>query len=356
MEEANPGPPASGPADDDRFEPPPRADGSGPTADWVPASADDAPAPDGQPAIAEDLALEGRRVLVTGGAGFVGSHLVGALAPANEVRVLDDLSAGKRANVHPSATLVRGDVRDPDAVAAAMDGVDVVFHEAAMVSVPRSVEEPLACHDRNATGSLSVLEQARAEDARVVLASTTAVYGEPSTLPVPETASTAPRSPYAVSKLAAEEYAATYTERYGLPTVALRYFNVYGPGQPPGPYSGVITAFLDSLRTGAPLTVHGDGSQTRDFIHVSDVVRANLTAATTDGVGTAYNVGTGRETSIRDLAKLMATAADRDADIVHTDGREEDVQRSCADISRARAALGFEPCVSLEDGLAALVD
>jgi UDP-glucose 4-epimerase len=324
-------------------DPTPGPDAPGPTAEQVRAGDD---APD----------LEGRRVLVTGGAGFVGSHLVAALAPENDVRVLDDLSAGTRANVHPAATLVQGDVRDPDAVTKAMDGVEIVFHEAAMVSVPRSVEEPLACHERNATGTLTVLERARAEDARVVLASTTAVYGEPATLPVPETAATAPRSPYAVSKLAAEEYAATYTERYGLPTVALRYFNVYGPGQPPGPYSGVITAFLDALHTGAPLRVHGDGSQTRDFVHVSDVVRANLAAATTDGVGTAYNVGTGQETSIRELAELLATVSERDIEIVHTEGRDEDVQRSCADISRSRATLGFEPRVSLEDGLAALVE
>lgn len=300
------------------------------------------------------VAPEGRRVLVTGGAGFVGSHLAAALVADNEVRVLDDCSTGRRANVPDGATLVEGDVADPAAVADAMAGADLVFHQAATASVPRSVEAPLACHDDNATGSLTVLDRARAEDARVVLASSAAVYGEPSTVPVAEPAATAPAAPYGVSKLAAEEYARVYEARYGLETVALRYFNVYGPGDT-GEASGVVGAFCDRARAGRPLTVHGDGGQTRDFVHVRDVVRANLAAARTDATGRAYNVGTGRETSIRELAALVRRLVDGSVEVVHGPPRGGDIERSCADLSRATADLGYEPSVGLEAGLGDLL-
>ncbi|WP_276261484.1 NAD-dependent epimerase/dehydratase family protein [Haloglomus litoreum] len=299
------------------------------------------------------------RVLVTGGAGFVGSHLAAALLPENEVRVLDDCSTGTAEAVPAEATLFEGDVADPEAVAEAMAGVDLVFHQAAMVSVPRSVEAPVACHRTNATGSLQVLDRARYEDARVVLASSAAVYGEPAAVPVTETEPLVPESPYGVSKLAAEAYARTYADRYGLETVALRYFNIYGPGQAASDYSNVITTFLRRARAGRPLAIHGDGGQTRDFVHVDDVVRANLAAATADGdavAGTPINIGTGRSVTIRELAEQILSVTGSDSDIVHTDAREGDVEDSRAAIDRARQLLGYEPTVDLESGLGTLVD
>lgn len=314
-------------------------------------------APTGTIDIDEEHRISGRTILVTGGAGFIGSHIAAALAPANEVRVLDDCSTGRRGRVPDAATLTEGDVADPDVVATAMAGVDLVFHQAAQVSVPQSFETPVLCHRSNATGSLRILDRARAEDARVVLASSAAVYGEPDDVPVSETESTTPGSPYGVSKLAAEGYARTYAERYGLETVPLRYFNVYGPGQSASDYSNVVTAFLDRAKAGDPLLVHGDGQQTRDFVHVHDVVRANLAAATVGAAtGEPVNIGTGRTVTVRELAECLRAAAGSPSEIRHTDSREGDIKHSCADIERARRVLGFEPSVDLKTGLLTLVD
>ncbi|WP_265107852.1 NAD-dependent epimerase/dehydratase family protein [Halosolutus halophilus] len=299
--------------------------------------------------------LRDRTVLVTGGAGFIGSHLVEALAPANEVRVLDDFSTGSRDYVPEDVTVIEGDVRDPIALQKAARGVDVIFHQAAVVSVSRSVGEPRRTNGTNLDAGLLVLEQARQEDARVVVASSAAVYGHPAELPVPETAATEPTSPYGVQKLAIDQYARLYEELYDLPTVALRYFNVYGPRQR-GPYSGVISTFFEQARADEPITVAGDGEQTRDFVHVSDVVRANLRAATTDAVGAAYNVGTGDRTSIQDLAETIREVTDSSSPIVHRDPRAGDIRHSGADLSRATRRLGFEPRVSLESGLRSLAD
>ncbi|QLG64322.1 NAD-dependent epimerase/dehydratase family protein [Halorarum salinum] len=301
-------------------------------------------------------APSGLTTLVTGGAGFVGSHVADALVADNEVRVLDDLSTGRPGNVPDGATLVEGDVRDPNDLGAAMEGVDLVFHEAGLVSVPDSVERPAESHDRNATATVRLLEAARRADARAVLASSVAIYGEPESVPVAEDHPKEPASPYALDKLALDHYARLYNDLYGLETVALRYFNVYGPGQASGPYSGVIRAFLDQARSGGPLTVEGDGEQTRDFVHVSDVVDANLAAARTDDVGTAVNVGTGESVTIRELAGTVRDVTGADVDVVHTDPRPGDLRRSRADLSRAREVLGYEPTVSLRDGLAALVE
>ncbi|WP_251344266.1 NAD-dependent epimerase/dehydratase family protein [Haloplanus halophilus] len=298
----------------------------------------------------------GRSVLVTGGAGFVGSHLVDALVDDNEVRVLDDLSNGSRAAVPDAATLVAGDVRDPETVARAAEGVDLVFHLAANVSVERSVAAPVESHRVNVDGTLHVLEAAREAGARVVFASSAAVYGDPPSVPVAESAPKAPSSPYGAEKLSADRYLRLYADRYGLETVSLRYFNVYGPGGLDTDYSGVIDVFLSRAREGRDLPVHGDGTQTRDFVHVADVVRANLLAAITDATGAAYNVGTGHSVTISRLADLVVDATDSPSDVVHTDPREGDVDESEADISRAREILGFEPRVSLREGLDHLVD
>lgn len=297
--------------------------------------------------------IRDRTVLVTGGAGFVGSHLVDALVADNDVRVLDDFSSGHRANLPDDVTVVKGDIRDPIALQQAARGVDLIFHEAALVSVTQSVDDPWTSNQTNLDATLLVLEQARQEDARVVLASSAAIYGHPAELPVSERTTPDPTSPYGIQKLAIDQYARLYNELYGLPTVVLRYFNVYGPRQQ-GPYSGVISTFLEQARNGSPLTIDGDGEQTRDFVHVNDVVRANLLAATTDQTGTAFNIGTGRSTTVLELAKLVRGATNSDSSIVHEPPRSGDVRHSRADISNARQHLEFEPRISLEAGIRSL--
>lgn len=303
-----------------------------------------------------DPDLRDRSVLVTGGAGFIGSHLADALVPANDVTILDDLSTGRRANVPDGADLVDGSVEDTAAVERAMDDADVVFHEAAVVSVQRSVEDPTGTHGVTVDGTLNVLEAALERDARVVLASSAAIYGPPETVPIPETAPKRPTSPYGLDKLAVDRYATLYHDLYGLEAVALRYFNVYGPRQVAGDYSGVITVFVDQARRDAPITVHGDGEQTRDFVHVSDVVRANLLAATADVAGEAINVGTGEATTIERLATVVRDAVGADSEITYTDPRPGDIRHSRADVSRAREALGFRADVGLEAGIRTLLE
>jgi UDP-glucose 4-epimerase len=303
----------------------------------------------------DSSAIRDKRVLVTGGAGFIGSHLVEALAPDNNVRVLDDFSTGDRSHLPENVTVVEGDVRDPIALQRAARGVDVIFHHAAVVSVSRSVDAPRQSNHTNLDASLLVLEQARQEDARVVVASSAAVYGHPAELPVPESAPTEPTSPYGVQKLALDQYARLYAELYDLPTVALRYFNVYGPRQQ-GPYSGVISTFLEQARADEPITIEGDGEQTRDFVHVSDVVRANLQAAATEETGDAYNVGTGTQISIRELAEIVREATDSSSPIVHHEPRPGDIRHSGAATAKAVQTLGFESRIDLESGIRALAD
>jgi UDP-glucose 4-epimerase len=290
-------------------------------------------------------------VVVTGGAGFIGSRIVDALADDTEVRVLDDLSTGATDNLPDGVELVEGDVRDEGAVREAVGDADLIFHEAAEVSVTRSIERPRRSNDVNVGGTLNVLEAARDADARVVFASSCAIYGVPESVPIAEDAPVRPRSPYAIDKYAAESYVRAYHDLYGVETVALRYFNVFGPGQTAGQYSGVISIFVDQARRGDPITVEGDGTQTRDFVYVDDVVRANLAAAATDAVGEAFNVGTGSETTIRELAETVRRVTDSDSDVVHEDARPGDVPASLADLSRARESLGYEPTVDLETGL-----
>nr|WP_200778334.1 NAD-dependent epimerase/dehydratase family protein [Halobaculum gomorrense] len=288
---------------------------------------------------------------MTGGAGFIGSHLSDALVDDNDVRVIDNLTSGERSTLPDDVTFVHGDIRDEDTLSQLVADVDVVFHEAALVSVQHSIEDPVESHETNTRATLGLLEAARANDVRVVLASSAAIYGHPESVPISETARKEPTSPYGLDKLAIDHYARLYANLYDVETIPLRYFNVYGPGQVAGDYSGVISVFIEQALSGENITVHGDGDQTRDFVYIDDVVRANCAAATTDVVGQAYNVGTGESISVRELAEEIQDITDTCSDIVHTDARSGDIAHSQADISRMRDQLGVEPTVSLREGL-----
>ena len=304
--------------------------------------------------IETDRMPTGATVLVTGGAGFVGSRLAETLAAHNDVRVLDNFSTGSRANLPPNVDLVEGDVREETTVYAAMDGVDVVYHQAGLVSVPESLDAPVASSDINVGGTVQVLDAARRHDARVVLASSAAVYGDADVQPISEDAEKNPSSPYGADKLAADNYADVFADAYDLPVLTLRYFNVYGPGQNPE-YSGVIDAFLRRALADEPLVVHGDGEQTRDFVHLDDVVRANLAAGVSTQTGQAFNVGSGSSVTIRRLAEMIRELADADAPIEHGPARPGDIRHSEARIDRANRHLGYQPQISLREGLRTMV-
>jgi len=293
----------------------------------------------------------GKPILVTGGAGFVGSHIAQASAPIGDVTVYDDFTTGSRENVPESATTIEADIRDMTELAAAVEATDVAFHQAALVSVDRSIEKPDTSHEINTEATLSLLEAARDQNARVVLASSAAIYGHPESIPITEDHPKEPTSPYGLDKLTIDHYARLYDDLYDLETVALRYFNVYGPGQVAGDYSGVISIFIDQALSGEDITIHGDGEQTRDFVYIDDVVQANLKAATTDAVGEAYNVGTGKSVTIRELAELIQDITDTNSDIVHTNVRTGDIEHSKADISKAKEYLEYEPTTSIREGL-----
>lgn len=300
-----------------------------------------------------------QHALVTGGAGFIGSHLVDALIKQGaQVTVIDNLTTGKKTNLQdagPDIDFHEGDIRDRTLLQKVMDGVDVVFHQAAVVSVPLSVEQPLASAEVNETGTLEVLEAARqAGCRRVVLASSSAVYGDDPELPKRESMPFRPLSPYAVQKMTGEYYAGLYNRLYGLETACLRYFNVFGPRQDPSsPYSGVISIFLDRAAAGRAPMVYGDGEQTRDFIYVQDVVSANLRAATEDGAaGKAFNIGTGNTITVNRLWQRVAELAGIVVAPEYQEARHGDILHSVAAIDAARRDLGFVPEIRFEDGLA----
>jgi len=304
------------------------------------------------------------KVLVTGGAGFIGSHLVEALMSEGfDVVVLDDFSSGRRGNLsvyfgERNFCLVEGDVRDEADVERALEGVDVVFHLAAIVSVDFSVKNPLMVNEVNVGGTLNVLrESLKAGVKRFVYASSCAVYGEPVNLPINEEHPARPMSPYGVSKLAAEHYCRVFYEVYGLETVCLRFFNVYGPRQMIGPYSGVMMQFIDRIKRGKKPVIYGDGEQTRDFVFVGDVVDAYLRAMRCKNcVGETINVGSGVETSINRLADaLIELFGTRDIKPVYAKARAGDIRRSYADLSKAEGLLGYKPKTSLKEGLAILL-
>ncbi len=295
-------------------------------------------------------------VLVTGGAGFIGSQLVDRLLLAGEtVRALDDFSTGRRENLDPRAELCQGDIADEELVRKAVTGTDVVFHQAALTSVARSVERPFATATTNSDGTLMLLMAARdAGVRRVVFASSSSVYGGTGPLPSTEDGSVCPRSPYAVSKLAAEHYCRVFTELYGLGTVALRYFNVYGPRQSPtSAYAAVVPLFIDALSSGRSPLLYGDGRQTRDFTFVDDVVDANLAAARApaEACGRVFNVACGRAHSLLELLEVLGSLMAVNAVPVHQQRRGGDVLHSLADVSAARDVLGFEAKVGFEEGL-----
>jgi UDP-glucose 4-epimerase len=302
------------------------------------------------------------RALVTGGAGFIGSNIVDRLvADGADVRVLDDLTTGYADNVHPAAELIEGDIADPDAVAKAVDGCEVVFHQAAHRAVFRSVEYPLQTDRANVAGTLTVLVGARdAGVRRVVAASSSSVYGGAAPMPTPESSPLLPRSPYAVTKLTGEHYSRVFNELYGLETVCMRYFNVYGPRQrPDSQYAAVIPLFIRALRDGTPAEVHGDGKQTRDFTYIDDVVAANLRAATAPAeacAGKAYNIAGGREYSLLDMLGILEGILGVTGERSHTEPRPGDVRHTRADISAAERDLGHAPVVGFESGLARTVE
>ena len=298
--------------------------------------------------------------LVTGGAGFIGSHLAEALIARGEaVRVLDNLDTGFRENVPDGAEFCEADVRDADEVARAMEGVDYVFHQAALASVPRSVERPLDTNAACVTGTLNVLDQARrAGVRRLVYAASSSAYGDQPFSSKREVDQPSPLSPYAVAKLSGEYYCHAFYHTYGFETVCIRYFNVFGPRQDPdSPYSAVIPLFITALLSGRQPTVYGDGQQSRDFTYVANVVHGNLLAAKAPNVaGLTLNVANGRTTSLLSLIQQLNQLLGTDVKPEFQPARQGDVKHSLADITLAQKLLQYEPLVSFEDGLRQSID
>lgn len=296
--------------------------------------------------------------LVTGGAGFIGSHIVERLLKdGKQVRVIDNFVTGKRENLNghiAKLELVQGDILDLELVRKAVEGIEVIFHQAALRSVPLSVDNPLATNEVNTQGTLNILLAARDSGVkRVVYASSSSVYGDSPRLPKTEDQATAPISPYAVSKLAGENYCSVFTKVYGLETISLRYFNVFGPRQDPrSQYAAVIPKFISRALKGKPLEVHGDGLQSRDFTYIDDVVQANLLAAAAEkGVGEAFNVAKGKAYSLLDLIAALSRILGKNLQWVHTPSRQGDVRHTLADISKARRVLGYKVHTEFEQGL-----
>ena len=301
--------------------------------------------------------------LVTGGAGFIGSHLVESLlARGHRVRVLDDLSTGQISNLSElrgPISFIHGDVRDPGKVLQAVKGTEYVFHLAAFISVPESMRVPRQCYDVNVAGTVNLMNVCRLSGVRqMVLSSTCAVYGDSIALPLKEETETAPLSPYAASKQVAEVYAGLYTRSMGLPVVALRYFNVYGPRQSPdSPYAAAIPIFIDRLLADQRPSIFGDGDQKRDFVFVDDVVRANILAAEAPAAaGRVYNVCTGHEISLIELLQTFAEILPESRAPQFESPRAGDIHRSCGDPTRANQELGFAAGIPLIEGLSQTVE
>ncbi len=304
-----------------------------------------------------NLKLKMKKAVITGGAGFIGSHLAEEVFKRGyHVVILDDLSSGKMENIagllgNAGTEFIRGSIVGLPLLQKVFRGVTHVFHLAAIASPPKSMEDPLADHEVNLTGTLNVLMAARDNGVKkVVYASSAAVYGDTLTLPTGEDTPAMPRSPYAVAKLAGEYYCRVFTEAYGLPAVCLRYFNIYGPRQDPASdYAAVIPAFIQMASQGEPLTIDGDGEQTRDFVFIKDVVRANILASEGELSG-VYNIGSGEGTTVNGLAEMIIRLTGGKVKPVYGDPRPGDITHSLADITRA-AALSYRPAYSLEAGI-----
>lgn len=305
----------------------------------------------------------GIRCLITGGAGFIGSHLVDALLDAGaRVRVLDDLSTGRLANLpgqHQRLEFIRGDIGDGAFVERCAEAVDCIVHLAAVASVQSSVEQPVRTHQTNFDGTLNVLEAARSAGVRrVIYASSAAVYGDCAAVPVAEDAVLSPLTPYAADKLAGEHYLRFYALRYGISATAFRFFNIYGPRQDPSsPYSGVISIFTDRARANLPITVFGDGEQTRDFVYVGDLVKILAAAVGRNPPGfQIVNVGGGRQVSLLDLLNTIEALLGRPIMREHAESRPGDILHSCADVRRLSELYGLVPSAPLSEGLGRLLE
>ena len=303
-------------------------------------------------------------ILVTGGAGFIGSHLVDRLmAEGYEVIVLDNLSTGKIENVqyhlnNQKFNLVKGNVQNSRDVNKAIKDADIVFHVAAFVNVPLSIENPMLVNNINIRGTLNLLQASLKKNIeRFIYVSTCAVYGEARYLPISEEHPTEPLSPYGISKLAAEKYCKIFNRTFGLKTVCLRYFNVYGSRQLKGPYSAVITRFIDRLKENEPPIIYGDGEQSRDFLYVEDAVEACMLSLSSENcIGEVINVGTGIKTTINELADLLIKLMKKaHITLIHAEPGKGDIKNSYADISKAQKMLGYKPKVTLENGLKKLL-
>ena len=302
------------------------------------------------------------KVLVTGGAGFIGSHLAEKLLSAGAgVRVLDDISTGKRENLprHDAMEFIEGDIRDSGSVARCVEGMNAVVHLAAVASVQASIDDPVRTHQVNFDGTLNLLEAARRAGARrFIYACSAAVYGDAAGIPVSEDAAPNPLSPYAVDKLSGEYYLLHYHRKYGLPATSFRFFNIYGPRQDPSsPYSGVISIFMDRLRSNRPVTIFGDGMQTRDFVYVDDLAALLAQAVHgTQGVGGVFNVGTGARNSLLQLLEHLERLSGGKIERRHEPQRLGDIQHSGADVSRLRRVFGDAPATPFDQGLKRLLE
>ena len=304
--------------------------------------------------------MKNKKILVTGGAGFIGSNLVEELVRSgNEVTVLDNFTTGYKKNLKPFSTVrvIEGDVRDKNVVEEAVRGNEVIFHLAASVGNKRSIDDPVTDAGINVIGTVNVLEAARKFDIRKIIVSSSAgIFGELKTLPIKEDHPAEPDSPYGCTKLCEEKLCLAYSRLYPIEVVCLRYFNVYGPNQRYDAYGNAIPIFVFRMLQGKPLIIYGDGEQTRDFVHVDDVVRANILAAESSGISGAFNIASGKAVTVNELVRLITGFGTGNSTIEHTSKRPGDVLHSLADISLAAKTFGYVPSVTLEDGLRNYID
>ncbi len=300
--------------------------------------------------------MRNKKVLITGGAGFIGSNLAEELAEGNQVVILDDLSTGRMENIrglleNNNVRFIKGSTTDFNLLRQSFRDVDYVFHQAAIPGVPASVKDPVTSNIVNINGTLNVFVAARDNGVRkVVCASSCAVYGDTEVIPTAETAQLNPKSPYAVTKLAGEYYCSVFNEVYNMPSVSLRYFNVYGPRQDPGSeYAAVIPKFITRALAGEPLVIYGDGLQTRDFVFVRDVVKANIMAAENRETG-VFNIGSGEAITVNELASVIVKLCGKNLEMMHIEPREGDIMHSQASIEKA-GRIGYKPEYGLEEGL-----